>query len=381
MAASQASTTNKDPVLVVVQLTGGNDYLNTVIPYNNPLYRDNRKAVSIGDNQIIHLDKTYGMPSYMAPIKKFWDEGKLAIMHGVGYLDSPRSHFRSMDIWHTCEPDKVGTEGWLGRVVREFDPKKENVVTAVSFGPCLFRALSVPGVPVACVAGPLEKYGFLPGIENQQLRLAMLERFARMYDPVPGSGVMEYLGTTGLDSLKGADILKVAPGKYKSEVKYPNTLIARKLKGIAQVHFADLGTRVFYCDHGSFDTHAGQNPLHTSLWSEVNNGLDAFMTDLRAAGRSDNVIVLIFSEFGRRVRDNGSGTDHGAAGATFVLGDKVKGGHYGEMPSLDAPKLVQGDLNPNMDFRGIYSTILEKWLHVDAEPIVNGRYEQPSFLH
>jgi uncharacterized protein (DUF1501 family) len=375
------AATQKDPVLVVVQLTGGNDYLNTVIPYNNGLYRDNRNAVSIGDNQIIHLDGTYGFPSYLAPVKQFWDEGKLAIMHGVGYLDSPRSHFRSMDIWHTCEADKVGTEGWLGRVVREFDPKKENVVTAVSFGPCLFRALSTPGVPVACVAGPLETYGFLPSIQDKEQRLAVLDRFSRMYQPIPGSGVMEYLGTTGLDSLKGADILKVAPANYKSDVKYPNTSIGRKLKGVAQVHFADLGTRVFYCDHGSFDTHAGQNPIHASLWNDLSQGLDAFMADLRAHQKADNVIVLIFSEFGRRVRDNGSGTDHGAAGVTFVLGETVKGGHYGEMPSLDAKKLVQGDLNPNMDFRGIYSTILNKWMRLDPVPIVNGSYEQPQFLN
>jgi len=374
------AATAKDPVLVVVQLSGGNDYINTVIPYNNSLYRDNRKAVSIGDNHIIQIDKTYGIPNYLAPMKEFWDEGNLAILHGVGYLDSPRSHFRSMDIWHTCEPDKVGTEGWLGRVVREFDPKKENVVTAVSFGPCLFRALSVPGVPVACVAGTLESYGFLPGITNQEQRLAMLERFARMYKPEPGSGVMEYMGTTGLDSLKGADILKVAPGRYKSDVKYPNTSIAKKLKGIAQVHFADLGTRVFYCDQASYDTHAGQNPLHAQLWTELTQALEAFMTDLRTHNRSDNVVVLIFSEFGRRVRDNGSGTDHGAAGVTFVLGDHVKGGHYGDMPSLEDAKLVQGDLNPNMDFRGIYSTILEKWLRLDAKPIVNGSFEQPPFL-
>jgi uncharacterized protein (DUF1501 family) len=375
------AATQKDPVLVVVQLTGGNDYLNTVIPYNNGLYRDNRNAVSIGDNQIIHLDGTYGFPSYLAPVKQFWDEGKLAIMHGVGYLDSPRSHFRSMDIWHTCEADKVGTEGWLGRVVREFDPKKENVVTAVSFGPCLFRALSTPGVPVACVAGPLETYGFLPSIQDKAQRLAVLDRFSRMYQPIPGSGVMEYLGTTGLDSLKGADILKVAPANYKSDVKYPNTSIGRKLKGVAQVHFADLGTRVFYCDHGSFDTHAGQNPIHASLWNDLSQGLDAFMADLRAHQKADNVVVLIFSEFGRRVRDNGSGTDHGAAGVTFVLGETVKGGHYGEMPSLDAKKLVQGDLNPNMDFRGIYSTILNKWMRLDPVPIVNGSYEQPQFLN
>ena len=375
------TATENTPVLVVVQLSGGNDYLNTVIPYNNARYRDNRKAVSIGDNQIVHLDGTYGFPAYLGSMKQFWDEGKLAIMHGVGYLDSPRSHFRSMDIWHTCETDKVGTEGWLGRVVREFDPKKENVITAVSFGPCLFRALSVPGVPVACVAGPLESYGFLPGIQDKAQRLAVLDRFSRMYEPIPGSGVMEHLGTTGLDSLKGADILKVAPGRYNSTVNYPNTSIGRKLRGVAQVHLADLGTRVFYCDHGSFDTHAGQNPLHASLWNDLNKGLEAFLADLRAHNKSDNVIVLIFSEFGRRVRDNGSGTDHGAAGVTFVLGEKVKGGHYGDMPSLDATKLVQGDLNPNMDFRGIYATILDQWMHLNPAPIVNGTYEQLGFLN
>jgi uncharacterized protein (DUF1501 family) len=372
----------KDPVLVVLQLSGGNDYLNSVIPYNNPLYRDNRPAVGIPDDQILHLDKNYGVHPSMAPLKKIWDEGKLAIMHGVGYANSPRSHFRSMDIWHTCEPDKVGTEGWLGRVAREFDPKKENVITVVSFGPSLFRALSVPGVPVACVAGPLEKYGFLPTIQEQAQRAKVLDRFARMYSPLVGrSGVMEFLGTTGLDSLAGADILKVAPQKYASTVKYPDTPIARKLRGISQVHLADLGSRIFYCDHGSFDTHASQNPGHGNLWRDVTEGLDAFMTDLRQHDHADNVIVLLFSEFGRRVHDNGSGTDHGAAGPVFVLGEQVKGGHYGEYPSLKTEDLVQGDLNPNMDYRGVYSTILEKWLKLDAKPIVGGTFEQPAFLN
>ena len=192
---------------------------------------------------------------------------------------------------------------------------------------------------------------------------------------------MEYLGTTGLNSLRGADILKVAPQRYKSDVKYPDSSIARKLRGIAQVHLAGLGSRIFYCDHASFDTHAGQNPLHGTLWTQVTEGLDAFMTDLRAHNAADNVIVLMFSEFGRRVRDNGSGTDHGAAGVTFVIGDKVKGGHYGEYPSLAAEKLVQGDLNPSMDFRSIYSTILDKWMRMDPVPIVNGTYEQPGFLN
>src|SRR2546422_11778909 len=190
----------KDPVLVVLQLSGGNDYLNTVIPYANSLYWDNRPVVNIPEDKIIALDDKVGFNPSMAPLKKFYDEGKLAVIQGVGYANSPRSHFRSMDIWHTCEPNIVGTEGWLGRVAREYDPNKENVITVVSFGPSLFRALSVPGVPVACVAGPLVKYCFLPTVQERVLRLKVLGRFARMYAPVAGSGGMEYLGTTGPDS-------------------------------------------------------------------------------------------------------------------------------------------------------------------------------------
>jgi len=370
-----------DPCVVVLQLTGGNDYINTMIPYNNPLYRDNRPAVGIADDKMIHLDKDYAIPDYMAPMKKFWDDKKLAVLHGVGFQNSPRSHFRAMDIWHTCEPEKVGTEGWLGRVAREFDPNKENVVQVVSMGPSLPRSLVAPGVPVACVAGPLERYGFLPQVQGNE-RAHVLDRFAKMYAPAVGVGpVMDYLSETAIDSLKGEDIIKVAPEKYSSTVQYPNSPIARKLKGIAQVHIADIGTRIFYCDHSTFDTHAGQNPGHGNLWTAVSQGIEAFMADLREHNKADNVIMLLFSEFGRRVHDNGSGTDHGAGGVSFVLGEKVKGGHYGEMPSMKAEHLVQGDLNPNMDFRSIYSTILDKWLGLNPAPIVNGTFEKPAFLN
>jgi len=370
-----------DPCVVVLQLTGGNDYLNTMIPYNNPLYRDNRPAVGITDDKMIHLDKDYAIPDYMAPMKKFWDDKKLAVLHGVGFKDSPRSHFRAMDIWHTCEPEKVGTEGWLGRVAREFDPKKENVVQVVSMGPSLPRSLVAPGVPVACVAGPLERYGFLPQVQGNE-RAHVLDRFAKMYSPAIGSGpVMDYLSETAIDSLKGEDIIKVVPQTYSSTVQYPNTPIARKLKGIAQTHIGEIGSRIFYCDHSTFDTHAGQSAGHPVLWKAVSDGIEAFFADLREHNKSDNVIMLLFSEFGRRVHDNGSGTDHGAGGVSFVLGEKVKGGHYGEMPSMKAEHLVQGDLNPNMDFRSIYSTILDKWLGLNPAPIVNGTFEKPAFLN
>ena len=145
------TSTKKDPVLVVLQLTGGNDYMNTVIPHAEPLYREKRPVVGVADERIIKLNDSIGFHPELAPLRRFWDSGNMAIIHGVGYANSPRSHFRSMDIWHTCEPDKLGTEGWLGRATRDIDPNKENVVTAVSFGPSLPRALALPGVPVACV--------------------------------------------------------------------------------------------------------------------------------------------------------------------------------------------------------------------------------------
>lgn len=372
----------KDPVLVVLQLSGGNDYLNTVVPYANSRYWDNRTSINIPEDQVVQLDDKVGFNPSMAPLKEaFYDKGKMAIMHGVGYANSPRSHFRSMDIWHTCEPDKVGTEGWLGRVIRDLDPNKENVVTGVSFGQSMFRAMALAGVPVACVSGSLETYGMLPGIE-QQKREKILQRFAKAYSPVVGQGeVMDYLGQTGLDSLTGADILKVAPERYSSTVAYPDTRLGQKLRGVSQIHNAEVGTRIFYLDHGPYDTHAGQLSAHKQLWSEVSAAVPAFFDDLRAQEKADNVVMLIFTEFGRRVRDNGSGTDHGAGGVSFAIGDAVKGGQYGEYPSMKAEDLVQGDLNPNMDFRSVYTTLLEDWMKLDAKPIVNGTFEKPAFIN
>ena len=371
---------NKDPVIVVLQMTGGNDYLNTIIPYSNPLYRENRPVVGVPEGRVLPLDDKIGFHPEMGPIKSLYDQGSVAVIHGVGYANSPRSHFRSMDIWHTCEPDKLGTEGWLGRATREIDPNKENVLTTVSFGPSLFRALAMPGVPVACV-DDLESYGLLPGITEAQQRSKILDRFARLYSPVMGSSaVMDYLGQTGLDTLEGADILKEAPRMYSSTVEYPDTTIAAKLKGISQIHQAGFGTRILYCDHGSFDSHSNQTGMHDKLWKDVSEAVECFFDDLREHDASDNVVMLLFTEFGRRTHDNGSGTDHGAGGGAFVIGDPVKGGQYSEMPSLAAKDLEQGDVVPNHDFRGIYSVLLEDWMGLDAKPLVEGSFEKLPFL-
>ena len=371
---------SKDPVLVVLQLSGGNDYLNTVVPYSNPLYEENRRDVGVPLDRVLPLDDELGLHPEMGPIKNLYDQGDLAIIHGIGYANSPRSHFRSMDIWHTCEPDKLGTEGWLGRAIRDIDPNKENVLTGVSFGPALFRALALTGVPVACV-DDLDTYGLLPGISEERQRSRILNKFSRLYSPYVGTtATMEYLGQTGLDTLKGADILSEVPSMYSSTVEYPDTTIAKKLKGISQIHLANLGTRIFYCDHGSFDTHSNQVGTHNKLWHDVSQAVESFFDDLREHDASDNVIMLMFTEFGRRVRDNGSGTDHGAAGVALVAGDRVKGGQYSEYPSMRQGDLEQGDLVPNLDFRGLYTALLEDWLGLDAVSIVEGTFEKPTIL-
>ena len=376
------TSTKKDPVLVVLQLAGGNDALNTVVPYSNPKYFDNRPNVLIAEDQVLPIDDQIGFNPNMGPMKKIYDEGHMAVIQGVGYPTASRSHFRSMDIWHTCEPTKIGDEGWLGRVVRDLDPEGENVLTAVNFGRGLPRALVAPGVAAASV-GNLETYGVLTGIDDTDQRLKALDVFSKVYSPMIGTGpVMDYLAHTGLDALKGADILSAAPGMYSSTVEYGSDTVSQYMRNIVQTHLAGFGTRVLYttAPFNSFDTHAGELAAHTRLWSETSRAIGDFYDDLKEHNAGENVMLMGFSEFGRRVKDNGSGTDHGAGGHCFIIGDQVKGGLYGEYPSLDADKLDDGDLQHNNAFRGVYSTILEKWMGLDPKPIVGGEFEQLAFI-
>ena len=373
------ATTKKDPVLVVLQLTGANDYLNTIIPYTNGHYRDNRPRVGIPEEDVLPINDELAFNPNMGPMKQLYDEGKLAIVHGIGFDKSPRSHFRTMDIWHTCEPDKVGTEGWVAKVLRDLDPQGENVLKGVNFGQGLPRALALRGVPVTSVSN-LESYGVLsgvPGVSAEQERDQLLDRFARMYAPAVGSGpTMEYLGQTGRDALIGADIIKAAPQKYSSSIEYAETPVSKYLRDAARVYLADLGTQVFYTAHASWDTHFNQPPAHQKLWSDTSRAIGDFFDDLKEHDAGDNLIMMVFTEFGRRVRDNGTGTDHGAGGVAFVIGNQVKGGMYGAYPSLLPGDLTEGDLKPSYDFRGFYSTIVDQWLGLDPVPIVGGKFEQ-----
>ncbi len=376
------TSNKKDPVLVILQMTGAYDALNTFIPYSDPHYPDYRPVLQISPEDVLAVDDKVGFHPAMAPLKELYDEGKVAVMQGIGYPNPIRSHFRSLDIWHTAEPDKMVTDGWLGKAIRDLDPDKENILTAVNFGRGLPRALAAPGVSVASV-GDLASYGVLTGIDGEEERMDALDIFGRMYSPMIGSGpVNDYLSQTGLDALRGADILKTAPDIYSSSVEYGGSPFAQWLKNIAQVHLADFGTRVLYTgvNPGTFDTHANQNITFPRLWGDVTTAIGDFYQDLKEHNSNQEVVMLLFTEFGRRVKENGSGTDHGSGSVAFVIGDAVKGGLYGEYPSLEPDKLDEGDLKWNSDFRSTYATLIEDWMGLDAQPILGGNFEKIDFM-
>ena len=368
----------KAPVFVVVQLTGGNDFMNTVIPYNSQVYYDNRPLVGIPQGQALPIDDTLAFHPEMSAFKDLYDRGMVGIVQGIGYPNSSRSHFRGIDIWHTCTPHEVSTVGWVGRTLKELDPEGENPLTGINFGVGLPRAMAMPGVPVTSVSN-LDSYGLMTGIEIDEQREQALDIFKQMYGPAIGTGpVMEYLSRTGQDVLSGADILKVAPERYESTIEYADNAIAKSLRDVARVHTADLGTRIFYTAHGGYDTHANEVPTHPKLVGDLSGAISDFFADLEEHDADDNVVMLVFTEFGRRVYDNGSGTDHGSGGGAFIIGKQVEGGMYAEYPSLNPGDWVNNgeDLPHTIDYRGIYGTILEQWLGVEAAPIVLGNYEQ-----
>ena len=367
----------KDPVIVVVQLSGGNDFMNTVIPFTEGIYYDNRPLVGIPEDKVLPFTDTLAWHPSATAFKRIYEQGKMAIIQGVGTEHASRSHFRAMDIWHTCEPETIATEGWLAKVIRHIDPESSNPITAVNMGRGLPRALAAPGVTATSI-GDLDNYGLMSGIELQEERDRDLQIFQRMYTPAIGSGlVMDYLSTTGRSVITGADMLAAAPQKYKSTVEYADNPIAKSLRDVARVHTAGLGTRIFYTNHAGYDHHAQEVPGHAKLRTELTVAIEDFMQDLRDQDAADEVNILVFTEFGRRIKDNGSGTDHGTGGGAFLIGENVRGGLYSEYPSLAPADWVFGeDMDFTIDFRSIYSTILDQWMGIDPVDIVGGTFEQ-----
>ncbi len=368
-ARAAGATKPNDRILVVVQLIGGNDGLNTVVPHGLDGYARARRALRLPAGQVHKITPEIGLHPAMGKMAGLLERGRLAVVQGVGYPNPDRSHFRSMEIWETARLDAGATEtGWLGRAI------DEKPVPPGADAPALH--VGARRLPLALRAKRTE----VPSLETlEQYRLQVagaardaLDQIARLDRPEddPLLGFMRRSTLAAYESSRRLE--QVAPSAGKSS--YPNHGLARRLEQVAQIIKAGFGTRIFYTSLDGFDTHANQPGAHAALLGELSDSIAAFHADLAAAGQADRVALLTFSEFGRRVAENASqGTDHGAAAPLFVVGPVAHAGLVGEHPSLDV--LDDGDLRHHTDFRRAYAALLETWLGCPAGPVIGPGFE------
>ncbi len=367
-AAQQTGQRDGENILVVVQLSGGNDGLNTVVPYGDPEYYRNRFTLAIGREQVLRLDDYHGLHPSLRGWEQLWQAGQLAIVQGVGYANPNRSHFESMDLWHTAHlnPERV-RRGWLGRYLDQLPI--EAVLPAVHYGgeeqPLALAAERKLAVSLRSLdAIRLETLPGLSPADSRQLVTARRDGRHQLLDFVQENAQLAIL--TG-------ERLRQIAARTAQRTGYPGSRLAQKLQVVASLIAADLPTRVYYVSLDGFDTHANQEGAHAALLAELGDAVAAFQADLREQGNDQRVTLMTFSEFGRRVRENASrGTDHGTAAPMFFVGGRVRGGLLNGHPSLT--DLQDGDLKHSIDYRQAYATVLERWLHVDAASILGAEF-------
>jgi uncharacterized protein (DUF1501 family) len=362
-------------ILVVLQLSGGNDGLSTVVPLQNDDYARNRTTTRIAAGDAVKLDDDFGLHPNLKPFRELLDQHAFAAVHGVGYPNPNRSHFKSMDIWHLADNSgKPVSEGWIGRYCDHAFRGKQDPTLVVAVGgekaPLAVQGKEHTGINLARP----ELYRFL-GEQDGRVGQA----YRKLSRP-PGADAMEnsgldFVSRTAVDANASSDTIRKLVGARRSPVAYPVSRLAGSLQTVAALIAGGLSARVYYVFQSGFDTHAGQKQRHDRLMTEFSEAVAAFQKDLAHQNNADRVLTMSFSEFGRRVRENGSqGTDHGTAGPMFLFGPKVKPGLHGQHPSLAAADLDQGDLKHRVDFRAVYATVLEKWLGTPAEPVLGHRY-------
>jgi uncharacterized protein (DUF1501 family) len=376
-AAAAEPTDGKDTILVVVQLTGGNDGLNTIVPYNNDEYRKSRPKLAIPAKDVLKINDTVGWHPSARGLSKLMEAGKLAVVQGVGYSNPNRSHFEAMDIWHTCQrKGNPRSTGWLGRFLDASRKATDADAPAVHVG---FEkqplALAAEHVRVPSLGSP-ESFRLQDG-GNAQLRDAIRElahRQAQKPDLLLG-----FLQTSATSALAASERVAEALSSYDTPVKYPQSALADRLKIIAQLIDAGLKTRVYYVELDGFDTHSQQAAAHAVLLEQFGGAVRAFIEDIAHHGHGKRTLVMSFSEFGRRVAENASaGTDHGAAAPMFLAGSPVKAGLIGRHPSLS--ELEDGDLKYQIDFRQVYSTLLEHWLGWSSKALLGEEFQPIDVL-
>ena len=365
--------------LILVQMAGGNDPVNTLVPYADGRYYDLRPNLAIPQEKVLPLDNEVGLHPSLAKLRPFWDDGMLAIVQGVGYPSPSFSHFTSMDIWQSADPEGKIKDGWLGRYFETLDRSQE-VFQGLAVGGILppeLLSLTVPVPIVRSVAG-YQLRGDPRYPDAAQARADTLLRLYAASSPVAPHALL--LDNTIESAHKSSLALQQADQAYTQLAEYPETPLAGALRLLSEAVTGDLGVRVGHVTIGGFDTHANQLEDQARLLTTVAEAVDAFYQDLKAHGKEQDVVIMTWSEFGRRARSNASnGTDHGAAGLLFVLGAPVKGGLYGERPDLG--DLVRDNLRFTTDFRSVYTTVLERWLSAPAEAVLgNQRFEELPFL-
>lgn len=378
-AASGTGLAVKSPVLVVVQLSGGNDGMNTVIPYGLGGYFDARPTLKVTEDEVLALNGQIGLHPSLVGLHEMYKNGKLAVIQGVGYPNPDRSHFRSMDIWETAVPEKLSHSGWLGRYVQSSLGTVRNPLKAVQVGNNASKVFNGDQVNVPVIQ-TMETFNFLdpktPVADQNRIAKAFLD----MYDPERQGEQLKVTCQRGIDAYNSVEAIHSLSPDYQNKVEYPKGNFAKDLQLVAKMLAGKSGTRVFYVQLGGFDDHAQEKEQHASLLKELDLGLQAFYQDLEAQDLESEVVTMAFSEFGRRVKENGSGgTDHGTAAPVFVLGGNVKGGLYGVYPSLtDLDR--NGDLKYEVDFRSVYYTLMDGWLKGDAVGVLGKSYEKLQFI-
>src|SRR6266542_1793465 len=328
--------TKNNRIRVVLQLSGGNDGINTLVPFGDPAYATLRPTLGLPTNEVLKLTDQVGLHPNLKHFKGLYDQGRLAVIQGVGYPNPNRSHFRSMDIWHSARPESFERSGWLGRYVSACQCAQDNALPAISVGDQLNTMFWTDTTLVPAVAS-IGAFSFLTDTKYKNDRTFQLQTLQNIYNQAGNWSANEGLIRRGtIQALAGSDELQKVAASYQSPVTYPaNNGLASQLKMVAQVIAGNLGTRLFSVSMGGFDTHANQKDNQAKLLGQMGDAVDAFMQDLANMRKQDDVTIMTFSEFGRRAKQNGSaGTDHGTAEPMFVIGNKIQGGLYGSYPSL-----------------------------------------------
>jgi len=371
---------NNKKTLILVQLAGGNDGLNTCIPISDPTYRSTRSTLAIPESSILPLDQGFGLHPALVAMKGLWDSGKLAVVRGVGYPEQNYSHFKSMAIWQAGDPKMQLDNGWLGRTLEKLESEQHDPFVGFNIGSSTPEEMRTPRIAVPSVRDPAD-YGVKVGGKLAEPTHARTATMLKLYEQYPSSspyGVL--LETTADSAISSSKMLQDAEKTYAPAVEYPDSSFASGLSVLAEAVVADLGMRVGHITLGGFDTHNNQASEHQDLMETLDAGLSAFYADLEAHGKADDVLVLTWSEFGRRVQQNANGgTDHGAGSMIFALGNGVKRGLYGDAPNL-AALVDNGNVPYTTDFRRVYATVIEGWLGVPHEELLGQRWEQLGFL-